>query len=295
MKLFLGLLTSHHLRRLKRLVRSIQEANHEPNVDLNPVIVVNTLNDSYYQEVLTEGFPYPVVRTESNGRPGKGKNSVAELFLQSDCDFMTQIDGDDLFYPTYLQSLWQHVKRYPSIDVLGLIPADFIKVEKPTAGHIFAVGDLWASVWGTSLGTPYPNGGPGRGEWLDQLLPKSQDFTILQSKKSAKFKIDEHIAVGEDHLYTMKLLSEHQKGTINYFQSMSSDIYLIDSTTENSVQKQFPQLEWVDELKQKGLMYLNDWRSNFGELPVVYHELLMNQWEKQEWIIKWQKELYLDA
>ncbi len=67
MKLFLGLLTSHHLRRLKRLVRSIQEANHEPNVDLNPVIVVNTLNDSYYKEVLAEGFPYPVVRTESNG------------------------------------------------------------------------------------------------------------------------------------------------------------------------------------------------------------------------------------
>lgn len=284
MKLFLGLLTSHDLPRLKRLIRSVQKAHHVSFVDLNPVIVVNTLNDKYYQKVLAEGFPYPVVRTESNGKPGKGKNSVAELFLESDCDFMTQIDGDDMFYPTYLQSLWQHVQRYPTIDVLGLIPADFVREDKSHKGHEFRVGNFWASVWGTSFATPYINGGPARGEWLDEILPKSQDFTILQSKKSAKFKIDEHIAVGEDHLYTMQLLSEHQKGNINYFQSMSSDIYVIDSTTDNSVQKKYPQHEWVDELKEKGLKYLQEWRSNFGELPVVYHDLLFDQWQKEEWI-----------
>lgn len=285
MKLFLGLLTSHRLDKLKRLIQTVREQYRTPEIDLHPVIVVNTLDDNYYQEVLKAQLGYPVVRTESNGKPGKGKNSVAELFLGTDCDFMTQFDGDDLLYPTYLRSIWNHVKHFPSLDVLGIIPLDIVKTRSTGLGYEFPVGNFVGSVWGVSLvANEGRNPSPARGSWLDETLPRSNDYTILQSKKSAKIKIDEDIAVGEDHLYTMQLLSLHQKGELQYFQTMSSDMYIVDATVENSIQKQFPQHHHVQELKNKGIQYLNPHRSNFGELPLIYKELLMTPIQKQKWV-----------
>jgi len=286
MKYLLTILTSHRLDKLKRLLLNVQQLTPVKDIDLNVVIVVNTLNDNYYQEVLKEQFPYVVVRTPSNGKPGRGKNSCAELFLDSDCDFFTQFDGDDFLYPTFLRSLWNHVRHYPSMDVLGIIPCDFVtRGGDPGAGHSFQIkDDLWGSVWGVSMCDSRDPIGNGMGNWLNQELPKSHDYTILQSKKSAKFKIDENIHVGEDHLYTMQLLSQHQKGNLQYFQTMSSDMYAIDRAVDNSIQKQFPQADHVQEMKNKGLQYLDVYRSSFSELPLITKPLLMDQFEKADWI-----------
>lgn len=287
MKILLTLLTTHHIDKLERLVNNVINLNPVKDVELYPVIVVNTLKDSYYQEVLRKHFPYPVIRTESNGRAGKGKNSCAELFLNSDCDFLSQIDGDDLLYPTYLESLWNHISHYPSLDVLGVIPCDFVKRRPNGAGHQFKVKDKYhGSLWGVSLCYPdWRTPGPGVGDWINHTLPKSADFIILQSKKSAKYKIDENLPVGEDHLYGMKLLSLHQKGELQYFQTMSSDLYCIDATTEGSLQKQYSQADHVQEMKTKALEYLKRERSSFNELPVIYKDLLMSHIEKEKWIL----------
>jgi cellulose synthase/poly-beta-1,6-N-acetylglucosamine synthase-like glycosyltransferase len=137
MKLFLALLTNHKLDKLKRLVRTVELQYPEESIELKPVIVVNTLNDEYYQEVLDANLPFEVVRTESNGKPGKGKNSCMDLFLQSDCDFMTQVDGDDFLYPTFLRSIANHVNHYPDIDVLGRIPLDYLSAREINGGYRF--------------------------------------------------------------------------------------------------------------------------------------------------------------
>ena len=137
MKLFLALLTNHKLDKLKRLVKSVQLQYHENTIQVEPIIVVNTLNNDYYEEVKEANFPFKVVRTESNGKPGRGKNSCYELFHQSDCDFISIIDGDDFLYPTFLRSLANHINHYPDLDVLCRIPLDCVLTYDPECGHRF--------------------------------------------------------------------------------------------------------------------------------------------------------------
>jgi len=286
MKIMLCILTSSCTTRLARLVNNLKEIRPVKGVTLSPVIVVNCLKDSYFQEVLKLEIPLPVVRTESNGKPGKGKNSCLDLFLSSDCDFISQIDGDDILYPTYLESLADHIKRVPNIDVLGTIPIDVLDRDPNIKGHLISLNKgFYAGVWGISL-VPAHNGtaGPGEAKMFSEDLPNSVDFIILQSKKSALIKMDENIAVGEDHLYSYQLLAEHQKGNLSYYHTMSSDLFLVDKTTEVSVQKTFPQIYSVDELKEKTLKYVKRERSSLLELPIIYKDLLLDQYSKEKWI-----------
>lgn len=287
MKLLVTLLTSNDVERLSRLVDSFLQQNpHNYFSDVRGVIVVNTMNDQYYQQVLSKRFPLPVVRTDSNGKPGKGKNSCLDIFLDSDFDFISQIDGDDILYPTYLHSLGEHVSRFPCIDVLGIIPMDVIDADKNMLGHRIEFNDeIIGGVWGISLIHPSSNiPGPGRSYMWDNPLPQSADFIILQSRKSASIRMHETIGVGEDHLYSIQLLSEHQKGNLCYFHTMSSDMFIIDRTTIDSVQKLYPQHEHVDELKRMALNYVSEDRSSMWELPVIYKELNLSSADKEIWL-----------
>ena len=291
MKLLVTLLTSSNIEKLKRLVDSfiISKENLTSTVfsEIKCVIVVNTLSDEYYQRVLLEKFDFPVVRTTSNGKPGKGKNSCIELFLNTDYDYLSQIDGDDILYPTYLESLSLHVKQFPGLDVLGIVPMDVICDDPNVLGYRFKVWDnAWAGVWGTSTVYPYAElPGPNRSYLWDMDLPHSADFIILQSRRSCDHhRFEEEMGVGEDHLYSIQLLSEHQKGNIGYFHTMSSDMFVIDRTTEGSIQKIFPQHEYVQALKDNIRKYVVESRSSIYELPLVYKELLLNNLEKEEWL-----------
>jgi len=284
MKILLTLLTSNDLPRLKRLIGSVLNLTPVKEIELKAIIVLNTLNEDYAQEVFNANLPFLVVRTESNGKPGKGKNSCLDLFLNTDFDFISQIDGDDFLYPTYLKSLANHINHFPCIDVLGVIPIDYISNDKAN-GYTFNIHNgAEVGVWGCSVVTPYGTSGPGLSNIWEEDLPSSSDFIILQSRKSALIKMHEDLPVGEDHLYTYQLLSEHQKGNLCYFQTMSSDFYIIDRNTENSIQKQYPQSDYVSKLREYSLKYVTKERSSAKELPIMYKELLLNQFEKEDFI-----------
>jgi len=287
MKLFLALLTNHKIDKLKRLVRSVELQYPEETIELNPVIVVNTLDDDYYQEVLNANLPFKVVRTESNGKPGKGKNSCLDLFLQSDCDFISQIDGDDFLYPTFLRSIANHVNHYPNIDVLGRIPLDCITRHKINAGYNFIPDEnLYATVWGISLcsfGERYPS----RADWLGEGFPSFCIRFMLQSRKSAEFKMHEDIGVREDHVYGVQLLAEHIKGNISFYLTASSDFSIIDKSLEDNIQSKFQENEELLKiLKSKMLSYVSEHRSSFDELPLIFKDLLITQFEKEAFVKK---------
>lgn len=287
MKLFITLLTHHNLQSLKRLVSSVENQYPESYLDVEAVIVVNTLSDDYYQSVLNENFSLRVVRTHSNGKPGRGKNSCRYLFLQSDADFLSQIDGDDLLYPTFLQSIAQHIKHYPNIDVLGMRPVDMVANWKP-GGHNFRCGindEFWGGVWGTSL-IKRTEHGPGKGSWVDDTLPQAFDRILLQSKLSAVIRMDEDIAIGEDLIYSIQLLAEHQKRNLRYFITMSSDLYMCDRTFTNTIIHEFGSVPYIEEMKTKAMKYVNIDRSSYDELPVIFNDLLMTHLEKAEFIKK---------
>ena len=284
MKLLLTLLTHHNLPSLKRLVKSAEHQYPDSYLEVETIIVVNTLSDEYYQSVLDEKFSFKVIRTDSNGKPGRGKNSCHGLFLKSDADFVSQIDGDDLLYPTFVKSIAQHIKHYPGLDVLGSIAIDVVENNKPRGGYTFQCGsnnEFWGGVWGVSL-FKRADHGVGPGAWLDQALPLSYDFILLQSKRSAIIKIDEDIPISSDHIYSIQLLAEHQKRNIRYFITTSSDFFVVDRTFTNTIQHQVRQKDYVDEMKAKMLQHVSKWRSSLDELPVIFNQLLIGQEEKAE-------------
>jgi len=65
-KILLCMLSHHNLPALKRMVKSVEQQYEEKNLIIEPIIVINTLNDQYYEDVLNEGFSYNVIRTETD-------------------------------------------------------------------------------------------------------------------------------------------------------------------------------------------------------------------------------------
>lgn len=86
-------LTSRKFGCLKRHFRSLPKEH--------TTVVINSTDNLYiakaYEWCREEGIDVTI--TESNGRPGKGKNSVLAHFLNSKYDYMVQIDGDDFLQP----------------------------------------------------------------------------------------------------------------------------------------------------------------------------------------------------
>ena len=122
----LGLvLTSGQLPLLKRAVCSLTEWQlPAPLVRLHVRIVVNTRNAAYPDEVRAAFPGMDVVVTESNGKPGKGHNSLIEEFRKSadGFDYAVFMDGDDGYYPCALQQL---TKVFESgADVVGIMTND---------------------------------------------------------------------------------------------------------------------------------------------------------------------------
>ena len=284
-KILLCLLTHHKIDKLKRLIKSVKEIKEDPLIEIKPIIVINTLNDSFYQEVLKEDFSFEIIRTKSNGKPGLGKNSCRDIFLKSDANFLSQVDGDDWLYPTWAKSISQHLYQYPNLDVLGLLPVDLISTYRQE-GHIFNCGSnnqYYGCVWGISL-VKRPTHGAGKGHWVDDQRPLSFDRIILQSKLSAIYKMSEDIPNGEDHAYSIQLLSQHQKRKIRYFVTMSSDLYIHDCTLDDNIQKTFSQIDYVDKMKNEMLKHIHPWRSSQEELPIIYNDLLINAKDKELYI-----------
>jgi hypothetical protein len=87
-------------------------------------IIVNTLNETYFELVKRQfGHQSTVVRTESNGSPGKGHTSILRYFKsQPRFEYLVTVDGDDLLYPSALYRIGHYLQYKP--DVLFLTYQD---------------------------------------------------------------------------------------------------------------------------------------------------------------------------
>ena len=106
-KFLITLLSSSNEKLLKLSYETvINQKNH--NLDYDVIIVVNSLNSDYYSDVCEEfsDFDVEIIETESNGKPGKGHNSVMDVFKNhKQYDYLIPIDGDDFLYPYALHQL----------------------------------------------------------------------------------------------------------------------------------------------------------------------------------------------
>ena len=120
-KFLITLLTSSNSKLLKLVYNSIlNQKNHYINYTI--VIVVNSKNVSYYEEVCKEftNIDIEIIQTQSNGKPGMGHNSLFEVFKNKiQYDYLIPIDGDDFLYPYALHQLSKSIISHnPDILVL---------------------------------------------------------------------------------------------------------------------------------------------------------------------------------
>ena len=83
-------------------------------------VVINTLGDEQALINVCDHYEVPYAITESDGTPATGKNSMIDVFLDSDDEYGVFIDSGDIITPTgveYYQRLARHPKA-PDLLVL---------------------------------------------------------------------------------------------------------------------------------------------------------------------------------
>lgn len=113
-----AILTSRDIEKLERCIKSVL-VQAEPS---NIVVIINTMDERYQNlaSYLSTKYNLKYVVTESNGKPGKGKNSVLEYFLSTDYEHLIPIEGDDYLLPNALEIL-SKVQKEHNIDLLSII------------------------------------------------------------------------------------------------------------------------------------------------------------------------------
>lgn len=124
-KYLVGILCSSNIPLLRESLNSV--INQQNFDDYHIFIIVNTLNEVFYQDVIRE-FGYnkhdklkKIIRTESNGFPGKGHNSVLDIFYKNyKYDYLIKLDGDDFLFPTAIERI-NNVQVTENSDVISLV------------------------------------------------------------------------------------------------------------------------------------------------------------------------------
>lgn len=237
-------LTSNNLSSLRRHISP--EYSNIPKDRL--VVIINTMDDDYAEEASTycreSGIEYYI--TESNGTPGRGKNSLLEKFLESDNDYCVQIDGDDYLTPhgVYMYDNLSKSDNPPDVVCLthqvavtydindineyiennGVIPgrSDI----KPKPAYCFRI-----PYDKTISGIKDENN--GLTEEVRELLlayhnvqrKYSEESEIhcritWYSRKAAAHRFDEDIYIGEDTLHYFKLKNAHVEGRLTFMNNV---------------------------------------------------------------------------
>lgn len=135
--ILITLLTSNGLKYLKESVKCILNQK-QTSFQYSLIIVVNTLNDEYYNTVVKTFPQIKIIRTESNGKPGKGHNSLIKIFKDNpQYNYLIPIDGDDFLYPYAISRIERYISNY-NIDVLFLMYSDHLtySLNCPNVPHV---------------------------------------------------------------------------------------------------------------------------------------------------------------
>jgi hypothetical protein len=123
-------------RNMKAVTRHVKTIAKE---DL--VIVINSLDEDFVSDASTycakNEIEYYI--TASDGTPSKGKNSVLDLFADSENDYMVLVDGDDFITPHGYWTYKELAKSPKAPDVVALEYQFGIYKEN---GYHWSVGDL---------------------------------------------------------------------------------------------------------------------------------------------------------
>lgn len=291
LKILVTILVSSDLPRAIRCIKSC-EIQKDHNLNYETYVVINTLNKEFEGHMVDycnwSGKNYII--TESDGTPSTGKNSVFEFFnKRTDFTHLVQIDGDDFLYPTFLRHIERHIKKYPTTDVLGILPCDSI-YENNEKDFFQLENGLFAGLWGTNYI-----------DWGEFWLPFETDpifsdkckgnpsrLMLFSRKVSENFLYDKDQLIGEDYKIHFDLLFSHQKDEIIYWFTSASDTWVRDTTSKGIQKTETNQLidgvKKSDFYQEKLKKYVEEkhgvFRSGCGEIPIDFAPMYMTREDK---------------
>lgn len=287
------LVTDDYDRAVRAIRSSFNQKDH--NILFAVHVVVNSKDEEFIEKI-TRFCKFNNIRftvSECDGTPATGKNAVFDVFKQSDCSHMSQLDGDDFFYPIFLKHIERHLKKYPGTDVLSTIPLDVI-VNKYEDGVFQINNEVYSRVWGTHyVDMHHYVGLVGRDPSVDGIsIPNYGRFVLFSSKISeSDFRYDNDMVLGEDKKLHFDFLAAHQNNQISYWFTMASDMWICDKIS-NGIQKTYSIREDFAEkdeiltqnLKKYVSSILDPDRSGPGEIPIDYAPLYLSYEEKNQFL-----------
>ena len=279
MKVLVLVLTSSKIKLLKRCVESVLN-QRKVSFEYDIKIIVNTLNDNYYGEVL-EKIKYEeveILRTESNGFPGMGHNSCLKTFQELEeythCSF---IDGDDLLYPVAFQQYEKMLNKEPELDLLHLMLNDRVHFDNKDNFNYLPLKFNYKLIssftetenWWAKMKTKSP--------LINQVKDtKTPSRILLVSRKIFKttlpIRYSEDLTLYDDFVTFFAFYEAQLRGEINTFSTSDTNIYLYNSLNDHSASYNFKEKEREDKLFRKEIsIYTKAINHNWkiSELPFI--------------------------
>ena len=234
MNLLVAVLTSRDVRKLKRCIESVLSQTD------TVVVVCNTLDFSFVEQAraVAESYNLEFLVTESNGTPGKGKNSVKNYFLSTEFTHLFPVDGDDILLPNAVKKIEEMVlSRNP--DVIGLIDGLMLLNEN------FIPSKNWEKLQFvqqrfTELTEPKNHKRLNLHiEKIRRISTQYDNFFnrfVLLSRKAASYtNYNETLTGAEDIKQSLVFRLLQKEGILNYILLSSENIYLYDVTDLGAV------------------------------------------------------------
>lgn len=235
MRLLVAILTSSKPD-LARLCYDSITSQH-PSEDI--VVIVNSTNPHHLEDIRSQMPPGTIIQeTESNGRPGKGHNSVLRHFQQHpEYDYVVMVDGDDFLYPRALTRLEHYLKYEP--DLLFIAFHDILQsdVQAKDSNVPFITFRnkccLSYNVEANTVGEWHRvKGGinPFLGD-INNMNTYARPFVF--SRKSMNYDIfyDENMVLYDDFIVFLKAFELGILGKLNVFAAIDTNLYLYNATS----------------------------------------------------------------
>lgn len=273
MKALVVVLTSNHTHYAMRAYESIKN-QHQVDFEYDVIININTINQDYPNK-LREAFKnidIELVQTESNGRPGKGHNSVLELFRErTGYDFLIMLDGDDMFYPCAFRQIQQLLQKNPETDIAHLMINDNINTHDQEKNRIklngnyylYTAANLQENWWDTiELKDPF-NEPLYKCRTPSRLLLASRKF--FDSRVQIKYS--ERCRLYDDFLAFLTWSQASYEKCLNVYSLSDSMIYCYNGQNDDSVTYQFSKNNHDEEQRvfNQEIGDLNAMRDNWDE------------------------------
>lgn len=260
MNILVSILTSAKLDKLERCIKSALTQVAASNV----MVIINSLDEAYQKDaaLLSDRYNVKSIVTESNGKPGKGKNALIKCFLDTEFAHVIPVDGDDMLLPNAVDRLVQLCNdRNP--DVVGLINGLTLLYDEMLTVEEWQKHEIYFQ-------RGYANIDPKNYKKFNLHIAKIRRtsveydnlynrFVLLSRKAASHINYDEELSGAEDIKQGLFLKLLQRDGLLNYLLLSSQDIYLYDVTDEgvffNTLCKSDPDTElkrfWHDLTKEQ--------------------------------------------